>query len=88
MHHVVGRDPVGGDHEDLAVEAVHLPDLPGGEQGKIGDGVHAADASNGSRRFERCPAGRLGGELRDPPARATNLEVGLAQVVAGRAQPR
>ena len=45
---VVGRDPVGGDHEQLVAQVVDLPDLARGEQGEVGEGGHGPEASNGS----------------------------------------
>ena len=48
MHDVVGRDAVGGDHQQVVPEVVDLPDLALGEQREIGrGGGHAAEASNG-----------------------------------------
>ncbi len=47
---VVGRDPVGGDHQDLLAELVHLADLAGRDQGQVGDRTHARDSKG-------CPSG-------------------------------
>ena len=37
---VVGRDPVGGDHQQPVAEVVHLADLPAGEEGEVGEAGH------------------------------------------------
>jgi hypothetical protein len=44
MDDVVGRDPVGGDHQDLIAELVHLADLARSDQGQVGDGGHDGGA--------------------------------------------
>ena len=45
---VVGRDPVGGDHQQVVPEVVDLADLALGEEGKVGEGVTRPEASSGS----------------------------------------
>jgi hypothetical protein len=44
--HVVGRDSIRGHHQEIAVELVHLADLAGGVEAKIGEG--------GDRHGRRC----------------------------------
>jgi hypothetical protein len=48
MDDVVRRDPVGGDHEQAVAQVVHLADLPGREEGQVGEsGGHGPEATNG-----------------------------------------
>jgi hypothetical protein len=48
VHDVVGRDPVGGDHQQVVPQVVDLADLALGDEGKVGrGGGHIIEASNG-----------------------------------------
>ena len=59
MHDVIGRDPVGGDDQQLVAEIVDLANLAGGEQGEISEGgSHKRDASGWLRQLRRRRARR------------------------------
>ena len=75
---VVGRDPVGGDHDDLVAVRVHLADLSRGDQSQVVEGgAHGAMltmAGDGSGASQGpAPEGRADGALpgaADPLLRA------------------
>ena len=55
---VVGRDPVGGDHQQVVVDLVHLAHLARGVEAKVGEGVgHRGDANEtaGARSANAAP---------------------------------
>ncbi len=61
-HDVIGRDPIGGDHQQVVLPLIDLANLAGGVELQIRYRGHGCDASypTGGRRLDRDCSGRFG----------------------------